>query len=202
MKWAALPAALALAAATACVSTPGFLRSAPARTWPATLSFAQQSANAGHYASADSSLTVFAARYPTAPQTAESDYWRALFAIDPRNAAQSPADAIAAINSYFAAPKPRSHDTEAAILARTATDLMVLRSATVEAASVADSARTLADSVLTIADSAQMAHALRDRYSNAEVRRLRDSLDKVLVALAQTNQELDRIKKRLAAPKP
>jgi hypothetical protein len=198
----AFPATLALVAATACVSTPAFLRPAPARAWPATLAFAQQSANAGRYESADSSLTVFAARFPISPQTAESDYWRALFAIDPRNTSQSPADVIAAIDSYFAAPPPRAHDAEAAVLARTAADLMVLRRTTAEAASVADSARTLADSVLTIADSAQMAHTLRDRYTNAEVRRLRDSLDKVLVALAQTNQELDRIKKRLAAPKP
>lgn len=202
MKRAALPTALALATATACVSTPAFLRPAPARAWPATLAFAQRSAASGNYVGADSSLTAFAARYPTSPQTAESDYWRALFSLDPRNARQSPADAIAAIDSYFAAPAPRPHDAEASVLARTAADLMVLRRATVEAASVADSARTLADSVLTVADSAQMAHSLRDRYVNAEVRRLRDSLDKVLVALAETNQELDRIKKRLAAPKP
>ena len=75
-----------------------------------------------------------------------------------------------------------------------------LRHPTEQAASTADSARTLADSALTLADSARVAHALRDRYVAAEVRRLRDSLEKVLVELGQTNQELDRIKRRLVEP--
>jgi hypothetical protein len=151
---------------------------------------------------ADSSLTAFARRFPASPQAGESEYWRALFAIDPRNGKHSAADAIAAIDAYFAAPSPRSHDTEAAVLARTATLLLILRHTTEQAASTADSARTLADSALNLADSARVAQALRDRYTSAEVQRLRDSLEKVLVELAQTNQELDRIKRRLVEPKP
>jgi hypothetical protein len=201
MKRRARLALFAVAAAVAC-EPPAFLQPAPARTWPATLEYAQKSAAAGRYTDADSSLGAFARRFPTSSQAGESEYWRALFAIDPRNGQHSAADAVAAIDAYFAAPQPRHHDTEAAVLARTATLLLALRHTTEQAASTADSARTLADSALTLADSARVAHALRDRYVDAEVRRLRDSLEKVLVELGQTNQELDRIKRRLVEPNP
>jgi hypothetical protein len=200
-RWAG-PALALLGAAVACAEPPAFLRPAPARAWPNTLKYAQHSADQGQYAAADSALTAFARRFPASQEAGESEYWRALFALDPRNGQHSAADAIAAIDAYFAAPSPRTHDAEAAVLARTATLLVVLRHTTEQAASTADSARTLADSALNLADSARVAHALRDRYTNAEVLRLRDSLEKVLVELAQTNQELDRIKRRLVEPKP
>jgi hypothetical protein len=77
-----------------------------------------------------------------------------------------------------------------------------LRAANQEAASEVDSARTRADSMRTHADSARMAGASRDRSKDVEVQRLRDSLDKVVMQLTQTTQELERIKKRLAAPQP
>jgi hypothetical protein len=42
----------------------------------------------------------------------------------------------------------------------------------------------------------------RARTKDEEIARLRDALDKALAELDQANQELDRIKKRLTAPKP
>jgi len=184
----------------ACAKHPS-LRPTPQQAWPATLALAESAAAGGRYRIADSALIAFSARFPGTRESGESDYWRAIFLIDPRNPGQSGPDAIAALAGYFSAPSPRDHDAEASVLRRTAAVVTALRETTAHATSQADSARTEADSVRTQADSARLALASRDR-TREEVQRLRDSLDKVLAELADTAKELDRIKKRLAAPTP
>lgn len=202
MRTRATARLLLLAVAVGCAGRPSFLRSAPARSWPATLAYAQRAVSGARYADADSALVNFAARYPATPQAAESQYWRALIALDPFNSRQSGTDAVQALDTYFATPAQRTHDAEAAMLRRLAVALTPLREASNEAASQVDSARSSVDSIRTRADSARAARASRERTRDEEVQRLRDSLDKVVTQLGDRNQELDRIKKRLAAPKP
>jgi hypothetical protein len=197
-------ARLALAfciAGAGCVGRRAQLEPPPDRAWQATLAYVQRAVARERYHDADSALVAFAARYPRTHEAGETDFWRALFALDPRNDRHSAADAIRALGGYFDSPPPRTHDAEADVLRRTAAALTALSEATAQAASQADSARTEADSVRTQADSARLARASRDR-TREEVQRLRDSLDKVVAELTETNQELDRIKKRLVAPKP
>jgi TolA-binding protein len=188
-------------AALGCASHRLRTRTAPTPAWRADFAYAQQAVALGRYGQADSALLAFSIAHPGTHDAAESEFWRALFALDPRNDHHSAADAIRALTAYASSPEPRDHDLEAEVLRRTATALTALSEATAQAASQADSARTEADSVRTEADSARLARASRDR-TREEVQRLRDSLDKVDSELTETNQELDRIKKRLAAPKP
>jgi len=199
--WAPLAVA-SLAAAAACAGHPLLHRSGPARVWPATLAFAKDAAAGGRYGPADSALLAFASRYTGTREAGEADYWRALIALDPHNDRRSGSDAARDLDAYLASPPPRQHDIEAGILRRTAVAMTALRQATEQATSEADSARTREDSVRTTADSLRVARASRERTKDEEVQRLRDSLDKVDAQLTETTQELDRIKKRLAAPKP
>jgi hypothetical protein len=191
-----------LVVGAACAARPTVVPPAPAHSWPATLAFAELSVDDGRYPDADTALANFATRHAATSEAAESYYWRALFALDPRNERRSGADAIQALDAYFASTPPREHDAEASVLRRTAVALTTLRAANQEATSEVDSARTRADSMRTHADSARVAGASRDRSKDVEVQRLRDSLDKVVLQLTQTTQELDRIKKRLATPQP
>jgi len=192
-------ALVTLLTALGCAGRPAGVHPAPSRAWTATLAYAKDAAAAGRYENADSALLAFGSRHPNAGEAGESEFWRALFALDPRNEHHSASAAIEALTAYSAAPEPRAHEVEAGVLRRTADALLALSEATAQAASEADSARTQADSARTLADSARFARASRER---GEVQRLRDSLDKVVGELTETNQELDRIKKRLAAPKP
>jgi hypothetical protein len=183
-----------------CASHPGSQRPVPQSAWRSTLTYAQRAAAGGQYSAADSALIAFATRYPNTPQANETQFWLALFTLDPRNEQHSAPEAMRELTAYNTGPGPHEHDLEADVLRRTASTLMALREETAQAASQADSARTEADSALRTADSTRLARAPRDQ--SREVQRLRDSLDKVLTALSDSTQELDRIKKRLTAPKP
>lgn len=186
---------------SSCAGRPATLRPAPQRAWQVTLGYAQEAVQRGQYTQADSALRAFALQYPSSPQATESQFWIALFMLDPRNEHRSESDALRALTAYSTGPGPHSHDVEADVLRRTAGALLTLREETKAAASQADSARTEADSVRTEADSVRVVQASRDR-TREEVQRLRDSLDKVVTQLGETTQELDRIKKRLAEQKP
>ena len=179
-----------------------FRQPSPNRTWAATLTSAQVAVERGHYAVADSALADFAEGHVGTPEAAESDYWRGVFALDPRNPQQSGAAAVEALDAYFATAAPRVHDTEAGVLRRTAQLLASLQTATQTATSTADAARTQADSIRVDANSARVARASRERSEDEAVQRLRDSLDKVVTQLTATTQELERIKKRLGTPPP
>ncbi len=149
---------------------------------------------------ADSALTAFHERFPDSQQGAESVYWRALFRLDPDNPLATPTTAVAALDAYLALPNHDEHAAEVDVLRRIAGLVNSEQGAAASAAEAADSARTQADSARAQADSVRSARALRYRSKQEEVQRLRDSLDKVLGKLAETNQELERIKKRLATP--
>ena len=170
----------------------------PIADWPTTREAAQTAAANGDYHAADSVLAAFQMRYPYTADGTESLYWRALFKLDPSNVGASTRDAIALFDEYLDAPHHEPRAAEVLVLRRTARLVNTIQRLADQAESKADSARTQADSVKLAA----RAGVTRARTKDEEIARLRDALDKSLAELDQANQELDRIKKRLAAPKP
>jgi hypothetical protein len=149
---------------------------APRTEWNAWLLQASQEATAGNYAVADRLLTDYGSRYPATPEAAEAMYWRALYKLDPSNSATAPKDAATLLDGYLASGTS-THRAEAQTLRRVATALEAAKSATASAPAKTE--------VVKVDDKAQ----------SEELVRLRDEL-------ARANAELERIKRRLAQPKP
>ena len=168
-----LAAAAALSlGATGCIHKPGFLQPAAERDWPAAYLAAQGAADRGAYADADKALADFAASHVNTPQALESGYWRAVYKLDPANKDASTKDAIAGLDKYLVASPDGAHRGEATTLRRIAVQLQSL------------------DRALSAQKPDETA-ATRDE----DVKKLRDELQ-------ATKDELERIKRRLAAPKP
>jgi hypothetical protein len=144
----------------------------------ATILQAAQEVNDGRYGVADRILTDYSARYPTSPEGADATYWRALYKLDPANPNAAPRDAIALLDSYLSG-LAGTHRTEAQALRRLANAM--------EARAVA----TMTTATPTKVDAPKP----EDKAKDEEMQRLKDEL-------AKANAELDRIKRRLAQPKP
>lgn len=169
---------LALAVSACTTAQPRLAEPAPtARAeWTQWLRQASQEAAAGNYAVADRLLADYASRYPATPEAAESMYWRGLYQLDPSNAVTSPREAVVLLDGYLASGTA-THRAEAQTLRRVASML--------ETQSRAPSMTTVKPEVVKVEDKAR----------DEEIARLRDEL-------ARANAELDRIKRRLAQPKP
>ena len=170
-------AILALSLASAgCLSRPRFLQPEAQRSWPATYLSAQGAADRGAYDDADKVLADFAKSHPNTAQAAEAGYWRAVYKLDPANKGASTRDAISALDAYLASPSI-DHRGEATTLRRIAAQLLSL------------------DRALAQKPDESSAAAATAKSRDEEVQKLRDELQ-------ATKDELDRIKRRLAAPKP
>ena len=145
-----------------------------ATVWPEVLAATRAAADTGAYAAADSTLRSFSDRFVGTPESAESVYWRALLLLDPRNPAASSAAAAAALDAYLAGGQAQQRFS----------DVMVLR-------------RVVAtyDSLRIAAAPKPPAPTPRDTLLDQELERLR-------AELAKTKEELERIKRRLATPRP
>jgi hypothetical protein len=141
--------------------------------WTVALVSARRSAAQGHYRELDRTLAEFVRAHPGTDEADESAFWRALFKLDPQNRDSSPSEAIGALDVYLGMPGELHHREEALILRRSA---------------------ALAQSLAAEANAARPA-ATPDKAKDEELQRLRDEL-------AKTQAELDRIKRRVAAPKP
>lgn len=183
---------------TGCVTfhTPGFATPAPERNWPNTLATAKSEALEGRFNGADSVLAQFAADYAGSSEALETSYWRAIFRMDPTNPDASLPRALASLDAYLAGPGPRQHTTEAAVIRRVGGQLDAANKAAASASAQAkDAASTAASARAQAADANARADAKSDGAQSAdnEIKRLKDEL-------AKANAELDRIRKRLAAP--
>jgi hypothetical protein len=147
-----------------------------ASEWASVSALAQEEARDSRPAVADRLLTDFAQRFPDTPESAEVPYWRAVFKLDPSNAASNH-EAIALLDSYLANAPNGPHRTEALAMRRTASALET-RSAALAAAQLATPTPKF-----------------DEKAHEEELARLRDELGKA-------NAELARIKRRLARPKP
>lgn len=146
----------------------------PVSEWPAALAESSREAAGGHYALADKILSDFSARYAATSESTESMFWRALYKMDPANTGIAPRDAILLLDSYLQTPHA-AHRSEGTVLRRVAAQLDARATpATVNPPTVPPPI---------------------DKAKDEELLRLKDEL-------AKTTAELERIKRRLAAPKP
>ncbi len=166
--------ALVIGMSAGCISKPAWMAPAGTRSWPRTLSGAQSAVATGLYEQADTQLSTFALEFPNTPEGVECLFWRALFRLDPANPNASPRQAGETLDRYLASPLPRAHDVEARTLRRTAGLLERQSKATTVT-------RTESET--------------RNKERDEEMQRTKDDLAKAL-------DELERIKRRLAAPKP
>jgi hypothetical protein len=145
-----------------------------AREWPSTYVVAMGAARAGRLDSADRALTDFAQRFPGTAETREVPYWRALLKLDSTSVVQN-REAVA-VRQGDLADTSGLHCTEAATLLRLQQAL---------------DARSAA---LAVPPPTAVVRA-DDKARDEEMQRLRDDL-------ARANAALERIKRRLARPKP
>lgn len=175
------------------VSAPSFMRSPAERSWPSTLAAAQQAAAGARFTVADSLLVDFARTHPGSAGAVETNYWLALYALDPANLASSLDVATNDLRTYLAATGPKQHAAEATSLSRVAGVLSTLTKETaaeVDRARAAGVAEGAASAHATEVHTAERTDTTASANSDAEVKRLRDEL-------AKANAELDRIRKRL-----
>lgn len=184
--------------ALACAPMSRVVGPAPVRAWPGLLSRAQHSAARGEFDVADTVLANFATRYPTSDEALETSYWRALFELDPSNRAESVPGAIALLDTYLAATRPREHLLEATTLRRVAGQLDALNRLAAGAIAQAKDANAAAAIARTLSDArieTPRAAAESTAAADAEIKRLKDEL-------AKANAELERIRRRLGQPPP
>jgi hypothetical protein len=158
--------------------------SAAETEWTAAQTQAGTEVLAGRYGVADKVLADFAARFPSTTQGTDAVYWRALYKLDPANGTATAHDAAVLLDGYLAAPLTAEQRAEGTALRRVAGAL--------ERASVAAAATTTGASAGATTPAAAAADS---KARDEEMQRLRDDL-------AKANAELERIKRRLAQPKP
>jgi len=135
-------------------------------------------ANAGRHDEADSVLVAFATAHPGTRAAAEAPFWRALYKLDPRNSPASRAEGRALMDAYAASSTSAWYRAHANVLKHIAQE-------------ISDMERTPDDSTIVAGDTSVRGITARDqviRNQRAEITRL--------------NAELERIKRRLAAPTP
>jgi hypothetical protein len=136
---------------------------------------------AGRYGVADLVLADFTAQYPRTTEAAAANYWRALYKADPANQTASARDATILLDSTLALPLDSAQRANAQTLRR------------ITAAMQRAAALSAGASSSTNADGSNARP--EDNSRDDEVQRLR-------AELAKANAELERIKKRVAQPKP
>jgi hypothetical protein len=155
--------------------------------WPLARTEAARAVTATHYGAADKLLADFAAQYPATAEASEASYWRALYRADPANDSSSAHDAVVLLDAYLTAPLDSTHRAAALTLRRITVRLeQAAAAAALASANTATVPATGANSGATKSD---------DRARDDELERVKDEL-------AKANAELERIKRRLAQPKP
>lgn len=167
---------LALAVSLACARRPPEPPS-PLGAWVGASIEAQQAAGAGDFDRADSVLGRFARAFPASDEAAESQFWRALYQLHPANRQSSPRKAIQAFDAYLALGTRAARQPEATLLRGVAVRLDSLLARPAVVREVETPAPT--DSTATQEEVAKL---------RAELRR--------------TTEELERMRRRLAQPRP
>jgi hypothetical protein len=149
--------------------------------WRTVSTQASQEVQAGRYSAADRLLADFAARHGGTSAAADAAYRRALYRADPANPNASAKEAMAILDSNLATSPQGPRRTDAAALRRLVAAL---------------DARPAVVTVNTPSSAPSSAP------SRAEEKARDEELAKMKDELAKANAELERIKRRLATPKP
>jgi hypothetical protein len=184
-RWGALIATTLLAgcALTHPITTPP--QPTAQEAWPRASAMAAEEAGAGRYAAADRSLGDFVIQYPRTREAAEATLHRAVYMADPANQTATARAATALLDSLLASPLDSASRAEARAVRRITAALE--RGAALATSGSSNSSSSSADTDSSRPDDAKA----RDE----ELQRLRSEL-------AKANAELERIKKRVAQPKP
>lgn len=177
---------------TGCLTRPPFMRSAVSREWPAALAAARAASEEGQWAAADRHMADFIVRHPGSTEAHEAVYWRGVFRLAPGNDTTVQRLGLNSLQDYLARPGGE-HRAEARVLL----DLSLTRAALVQEAAQREREIAQIRTALGRAEerSAQPAARPADTSLAEEVTRLK-------AELAKANQELERIRKRLAGQRP
>jgi hypothetical protein len=149
------------------------------REWPAALAQVQLFVQERRFDEAERILVDFSQRYPNTREDTETLFWRGLYRLDPANRSADGHIATDLFGAYLRSEMPITHRSEAETLQRVAVHMETLREV------------TNPPPATTTSTSSDRTAELRAR--DAEIQRLKDEL-------AKANDELERIKKRLAVP--
>lgn len=152
-----------------------------AADWDTTRVAVLAAAEAGRHAAADSLLGAFRDRRTGTTASAEAAFWRALVLADPGNARPAPEQAVPLLEAYEAGGGPQPRLVEARVVRRLVQE--------------ADSLRAALAAQRTTTGAARVGLVPRDslRARDDELARLREALE-------ETRAELERVRRRLAAP--
>ncbi|MBC7789292.1 MAG: hypothetical protein H7Z74_05065 [Anaerolineae bacterium] len=155
--------------------------------WIKAFTEAQAAAEDRKFDEADAVLADFIKRRKGTAEAREATYWRAVFLLDPKNRAAKSREAALYLEEYLAEPPPPANAIQArALRAMTSTvdslDLAVRTAQQQQTREPLEPSRPAPDTA-------------REHELEKEIERLKEQLDKA-------NAELDRIKKRLTAPRP
>ena len=188
-------AALSAVLATGCAAGPHFAQPAPVREWNTTLDAARTAADSGRLAVAEHHLSQYALRHPGTPEAHESLYWRGLFQMASTSDTAARQMAIPTLEQYLAKPGGE-HRTEAGVLLGAAKDRAELeRQSEAKEREIAQVRAALGKAQERPAQATDAPDQPADRGLAQEVERLKSEL-------ARANQELERIRKRLAGQQP
>lgn len=190
---------VALSGGCISVHRPWFMEPTIDRDWDNTLLLARVRAAEGKFPAADSILARFAGQYPGTHEAIETNYWRALFDLDPTNHVASFSSAIESLDEYLSEKRPLEHSAEAATLRRIAGHMDQLNklaaTALAEARDTSVTMRVTAPDVRTDVKAPIAGDVAAPTPADLEIKRLKDEL-------AKANAELERIRRRLAQPPP
>ncbi|MGI8618630.1 MAG: hypothetical protein ACR2L6_06010 [Gemmatimonadaceae bacterium] len=142
------------------------------------LNTADYLANAGRHAAVDSTLQAFAQRHPDTRAAEEVLFWRALYKLDPRSSAGTRAEGRVLMDSYVASSTTSWYRGQANVLRLLARE-------------ITDGEQSPGDSTIVPGDTSVAGIVARDRVIRVQ-----------RAEIARLNAELERIKRRLAAPTP
>jgi hypothetical protein len=173
-------AALVMLLLSGCALTPGSSAPEPPapRAWPVLRARAGAEVAAGRYGIADRMLADFTSQFPGTAEGADATFWRALYRVDPSNQTASARGAIAVVDSALAMPLDSARRANLLALRRIAI--------AVERVDSRGTGETIAAGDTAKGD---------EKSQSDEIQRLKSEL-------AKANAELERIKKRVAQPKP
>lgn len=188
-------ALLAIVASTGCARTSRLLQPAPEREWKATLAAARAAADSGKWAAADERLSQYVLRYPDRGEAHEAVYWRGLFRLAPANDSVAHRLAIPTLEQYLARPGG-AHRTEAQLILGVAKERQELR----QLAEARE--KELADVQAALGRARERAAAPGAAPEQPADRGLAQEVERLKGELARANEELRRIRRRLAGQRP